>query len=169
MRSFPSLITAAVLLAAGCGESDNAQLAGDAGALDFPIGATTFHVGSGGTRTISGVLNLFLTDQPDTCLATSAVPRGRAAVFTLRVAPRADGTSSAAVVAQKALPQAGEAVGGITFQVGGAVESSYDAADGTVSWKPGAVGGTAISTLDVGFKDVTGRVVLGGWEVPACN
>lgn len=169
MRAAPSLAATLLLgCAAGCGGNDNARLVEDGGALDFVIGGSAFHVASGGTRSIAGVLNLFLTDQPDTCLSTSQVPRGRAAVLTLRVAPRNDGGNAAQVVAVKAIPGAGEAVGGLTFQVGGAVESSYDAEGGSVSWAGAANGGTEISALDVGFKGASGRVALGGWTIPAC-
>src|SRR5437762_4843184 len=89
---------AALLLLAGC--SGAATHAPDAGAVDFTIGAIVFHLSSGAAVKSNG-LALVLSDQPDACLALRYVPVGAATTFTLNVAPAADGTTSATVVASR--------------------------------------------------------------------
>jgi hypothetical protein len=128
-----------------------------------------FHLSSGAAVTSAGVLELHLSDQPDTCQALIYVPVGTATTLSLRVAPAADGTTQAAVVAPRPVPGAGEAVGGLRRATGGVQSASIDAADGTVAWTPSASGVVTVTSIDVGFAGAAGRVATGPLTLPPCS
>jgi hypothetical protein len=136
--------------------------------VDFTIGGLAFHVSSGAVATAGGVLTLYLTDQPDGCLAIAFTPMGTATIFQLGVAAAADGTTSATVVAPKSAPAPGEAVGKLVRATRGVTDESFDAANGSVSWTANADGSVTIGSLDVGFAGAAGRLTTGGLTVPHC-
>jgi hypothetical protein len=154
---------------AGCGSSPSGGVP-DAGGppLEFAIGGLVFRVSSGTAVRTGGLLALYLTDQPDTCLAVSLVPVMTVTTFSLRVAAAADGTTRAAVVAPKPAPGAGEAVGGLVRATGGARSASLDAANGSVAWAENANGTVTITSLDVGFTGAADRLTTGGLSLPPC-
>jgi hypothetical protein len=128
-----------------------------------------FHVSSGAAVTSGGVLGLYLSDQPDTCLAITLVPRGTATVFSLAVVPGSDGSTRAAVVPPKLAPGPGEAVGGIRRATGGVPDASLDAADGTVAWTTDASSFVTVTSVDVGFAGAAGRIATGPLTLPPCS
>ncbi len=138
------------------------------GPVDFTIGGLEFHVASGAVAMVGGVLTLYLTDQPDGCLAVTYTPVGRTTIFSLGVAAAADGTTRATVVAPKPAPAPGEAVGNLRRATGGVPDASLDAADGSVSWTANADGSVTIDSLDVGFAGASGRLTTGGLTIPRC-
>jgi len=159
---------ALALAIAACSEASGGPGNGSPGPVDFTVGGMTFHVSSGAVATVGGVLTLFLTDQPDGCLAITYTPVGTATVFSLGVAPAADGTTSATVVSPRPVPAAGEAVGKLVRATHGVPDAGFDAADGSVSWTANADGSVTIVSLDVGFAGVPGRLSTGGWTIPRC-
>jgi hypothetical protein len=157
---------AILVTSAGCAR-DNATVAGDGG-LDFVIGGVSFRVSSGGTSPLDDARALFLTDQPDGCLAVSQEPAGRMTIFRLRVAPRADGTTSARVVAGAAAPGPGQATGELTVRAAGVEEARLAAADGTVEWTLEDDGRATIVSLDVGFEGTPDRLRAADLILPRC-
>jgi hypothetical protein len=153
-------------LLAGCA-LDNQLRDADAGIVT--IGDLSFRIASGTARVEGATLGLYLTDQPDACLAISHVPVGRWTVLTLRVAPRADGATEATVVSVRPVPAPGEAAGGLTAQIGGETTARLDATEGSVVWKANADGTTTIVALDVGFGATSDRLVATDLTVPACR
>ncbi len=142
--------------------------AGFSGPVDFTIGGLEFHVASGAAATVGGALTLYLTDQPDGCLAITYAPVGTATVFSLAVAAAADGSTRATVVPIKPAPAPGEAVGSLQRTIGGVPGAILDAADGSVSWTTNADGSVTIELLDVGFVGAAGRLTTGGLTIPGC-
>jgi hypothetical protein len=132
------------------------------------IGGIPFRVASGTTRPDGAALGLYLTDQPDACLAITRVPVGAAVIFSLRVAPQADGTREALVVRGPLAPGPGEAVGGIRAQTSGVETAGYAALDGTVAWTANANGTTTIDALDVGFDGPPERLQATALTLPPC-
>jgi hypothetical protein len=136
--------------------------------VDFAIGGLAFHVSSGAVATVGGALTLFLTDQPDGCLAITYTPVGTATIFSLGVAAASDGTTRATVVPPKPAPAAGEAVGKLVRATHGIPDMGFDAADGSISWTANADGSVTIESLDVGFAGAAGRLTTGGLTIPRC-
>ncbi len=157
----------ALALAAAC-SGGGGPANGVEGPVDFTIGGMEFHVRSGAAATVGGVLTLYLTDQPDGCLAVTYTPVGTATIFSLRVAAAADGTALAAVVAPKPVPAPGEAVGKLERATRGVPEATFDAADGSISWTANADGSVTIDALDAGFAGAAGRLMTGGLTIPRC-
>ncbi len=166
-RALPLLLVvlAGLGVVAGCAR-DN-QLV-DGGTLSFEIGGIPLRVSSGAARAEGNVLALYLTDQPDGCLAVTQVPVGMATIFVLRVAPMLDGTRAAMVAPTVVVPGPGQASGKVVAQTGGVQTAGYDASSGTVSWKENEDGTTTILALDVGFAGADGRIVATELTVPAC-
>jgi hypothetical protein len=160
-------LAAALVAAAACG-TGGAGPSGSGPPVDFTIGTLDFHISSGAAVTSGGVLTLHLSDQVETCLALIYVPVRPATTLSLGVAPAADGTTQATVVGLKPVPGAGEAVGGLRRATGGVQSASIDAADGTVAWTPGASGSVTVTSIDVGFAGVAGRVATGPLTLPGC-
>lgn len=167
-----SLLLLALTLVA-CGH-DNAQLGDGGDPLDFVIRGIDLRVGSGTVRSSGGTLQLYLTDQPDACLAVTQTPTGAATFFSLRINPPTDGTTAAVIVAPKGTLAPGEAYGGVLRQLAGTTEANVATASGRVAWRvnpprtDGTSGGYAIDTLDVGFEGTPERLTLGAVTVPAC-
>jgi len=163
----PRPALAALALLAGCALNN---MASDAdGGLDFDIGGIRLRVSSGTGRVMGGSLGLYLTDQPDACLAVTQVPVGMAVIFSLRVAPQGDGTKSASVVRGRIVPGPGEAVGEIRAQTGGVETASHEDIDGTVTWKDNDNGTYTIVSLDVGFDGSANRLRATELTVPPCQ
>ncbi|HKA90484.1 MAG TPA: hypothetical protein VKE22_22635 [Haliangiales bacterium] len=161
-------IAAALALALGACALNNQLTDGGPGNLDFDIGGIRLRVASGTGRVSASVLGLYLTDQPDACLAITQIPVGAAVIFSLRVAPRTDGAKMATVIPGGGTPGPGQATGGITAQTGGVPTAYHGAVDGTVSWTANGDGSYTIVAIDVGFDGSTQRLQVGGWTVPSC-
>jgi hypothetical protein len=152
-----------------CACALNNQLTdGGPGNIDVDIGGIRFRVSSGTGRVSASVLGLYLTDQPDACLAIQQAPVGMSVIFSLKVAPQLDGTRTATVASGPATPGPGQAVGGIIAQTGGVQTASHAAIDGTVSWNNNTDGSYTIVSIDVGFEGSTERLQVGEVSVPAC-
>jgi hypothetical protein len=161
------LVGAALLCVASCA-LDNRRPDVDGG-LDFDLGGIPFRIASGAARLEGQALALYLTDQPDGCLAITQIPVGPATIFTLRVAPELDGTRSASVVQRQIAPLPGQAMGGLATLTGGVPTGGLDAIDGTVTWRDNPDGTTTIVTLDVGFVGTPDRLRGAEWRIPACR
>jgi hypothetical protein len=158
----------AVLLAL-CGACAlNNQLTDGGAQFIFDIGDIHFRVSSGTGRTASG-LTLYLTDQPDACLAVTQVPVGRATILSLKVAAQADGTPAANVVANVVTPGPGQAVGAIIVEEGGVEAERKAAVDGTIGWTANTDGTYTLVAVDIGFEGATGRVHVDSLTVPGCQ
>jgi len=157
-----------LLLCCACGTAKPGGGSGDAGPVDFTIGTIALHAGSGAAVQGSGLLTLYLSDQPDTCSAIHAVPVMTATTFSLRIAPPGDGSNHASVVAPKATPAPGEATGTLTVATGGVKKNSEDAADGSVGWVVNSDGSVALTTLDVGFAGTADRLSTYGLFLASC-
>jgi hypothetical protein len=166
------LVPTAFLILGAC-SIDSAYHGGyDAGIpqLDTTVGGVRFHLASGTAKVSGGVLGLYLSDQANTCQAISGVPVSTTTTLALRVAPGADGGTSATVVAPKLSPGAGEAVGSLAVATGGQTSQRLDAASGTVAWTQNTDLSVTITSLDVGFSGTTDRLALpGAATVPPCQ
>jgi hypothetical protein len=157
----------ALLLAAACGPG---PADGGAAPLPFTVGGLSFELVSGGVTRGGGQLQIYLSDQPSTCLAVAAAPVGRATYLRLVVAPPTAGPQAATVVAPRPVPAAGQAVGDLEQRTGGVLTGTpFDAGDGTLSWSGGASGDVILDAIDVGFVGVAGRVAATGLRLAACN
>ncbi|MBI5067731.1 MAG: hypothetical protein HZB56_05780 [Deltaproteobacteria bacterium] len=146
---------------AACGLSTPAEPAGPA-PVQVSVAGMRFALASGAARSAGGVLVLYLSDQVDTCLAVQQVPVGTMHLLALQVAPAADGTTAAAVVAPvRPAPAAGEAQGRLTESTGGAVARTLETAGGSVAWTPAADGSVAVHALDLGFAGTADRLTAG--------
>jgi hypothetical protein len=154
-------------LLAACAR-DNTLRDGAPGPLDFTIGELDFHVASGAARVEGSVLGLYLTDQPDACMAITHVPTGNYMVFWLRVAPQPDGTQSATVMASPTVPLPGQASGALDALTAGVRTGGHPATDGTVTWKVNQDGTTTILSIDVGFEGTGDRLQAAMLTVPSC-
>lgn len=154
-----------VALALSCGAGGGR---GAAGGGDYQVGTLFLHVASGAAVNSSG-LNLYLSDQPDTCQSLSFVPVQRATRLALRVAPAADGTTRATVVT-KPTPGPGEAKGSLSQSTGGVAGDHYDASDGAVAWTVNPGGSVTITILDIGFSGTPDRILTtSALTVPPCS
>lgn len=165
----PRLATSAAALAlalAGCGAG---PVVGSQVGPTFTVGTLTFRVASAGVVRGAGELTLWLTDQPDTCLAIVATPSGTATYLSLRVAPPASGPTAAAVVAPKAFPAPGEALGRLERRQAGVPGAAYDTADGSLAWTANQDGSLALDAFDVGFSGAAERMTGGGLLLRPCN
>ncbi len=162
----PRLALALVALAAGCAVDHMAT--GDAGRLEFNIAGIPFVIASGGSRIEGTTLDLYLSDQPDTCLVTSQRPVGRTTILSLFVIPAADGTTAATITPNASSLAPGQASASLLVQVGGQKTGGADASDGTVTWTANADGSTTITAVDLGFAGTSDRLQTGGLTVPAC-
>jgi hypothetical protein len=162
-RGGAALAIAAALTSGACGSLGGSPVDGGQ-PVDFTIAGLAFHVSDGAVATSGGKLVFYLSDQPDACLAVTAVPVGTAMLFTLVVSPPSGGTTSATVVPPnpapplQPLPAPGEAMGGLVRATGGIVDDSVDAANGSVSWAANADGSVTITTIDVGFAATADRL-----------
>ena len=145
---------ALALAVAGCALDNQAPDGG--GGLDFKIGTIPFHVSSGAVWT-AGTTTLYLTDQPDACLAIAQVPIGKATFFALRVAA---GGGTAVIAAGQ---------GEITVKTGGSDTAGYPVSDGTVTWAMNRDGTYALGALDVGFSGTSDRLRVSGLTLTACQ
>ena len=161
-----ALVALVVLAAAACALDNHAR---DGGNLDFVIGGVALRVSSGTARTEGGALALYLTDQPDACLAITQIPTGSSTVFKLVVSAGADGSTAAEVIAASGTPPPGRAVGALSVASGGTITGQRMATSGTVSWTPNPSGSTTIVALDVGFADTADRLSVAGLTVPSCG
>jgi hypothetical protein len=157
-------------LAVSCGGASTLQPGG--GQLDFNINGIAFHVSSGAAVS-SSALTLYLTDQPDTCLALRNAKNGNPPVgiytrLALRVAAAADGTTRANVVSSST-PGPGQAAGGLTRMQGGQQTASVDAANGSVTWTLDAKGNATLVSIDAGFAGTADRLAASGLSLPACS
>jgi len=144
------------LLLLGCALDNTAP---DGGAnLDVDIGTIHFHVASGAARTNGATLTLYLTDQPDGCLAVNNATQGTATIFWLRVPAQSTGSAT--------VP--GQAAGAIATATGGVQTAGYDAASGSVAWSANADGSYTLVALDVGFAGIADRLRVGGVTIPPC-
>src|SRR5260221_784006 len=134
--------------------------------VDFVISGITFHASSGAAVSASATLSLYLSDQPDTCLALSLIPVGTAITFSLHINPPTDGTTQATVVA-KTTPAPGEAIGNLQRATGGKPDATITAASGSVSWTANSDGSVGITSLDVGFTGTTDRLTTSGLTLAA--
>jgi hypothetical protein len=157
----------ALIALASCAR-DN-QLADGGSGLDFDVAGTHLHIASGTARVENGALALYLTDQPDACLAVKQVPVGASTTLAVRVAARTDGTTSADVVSGPAAPGPGQALATLTSQVGGSPTGSHTGSDGSVVWAANSDGTTTITRLELGFQGTTDRISVGPLTVPACQ
>jgi hypothetical protein len=162
------LRTVLCLLALGACARDHRLADAGPGELDFEIGDIDFHVASGTARVEGTALGLYLTDQPDACLAITRLPTGSYTVFRLGVVPRADGVREATVALLARPPAPGEAVGAIGTYLGPERTGGHDADSGTVSWRPNDDGTTTLLSVDVGFAGVAGRIAAQMLTVPGC-
>lgn len=143
-------------LLAGCA-LDHTSPDGGPG-IEVTIGSISFRVASAGARASGGSLMIYLTDQPDACLATSQVPVGRATIFEVKVAPPSGGMV-------QIVP--GEA--DLTVQVSGVKSAGYDASDGSVTWAMNTDGTTGVALLDVGFEGTGDRLRLANLILLPCS
>ena len=155
-----------VWLLAACAR-DN-MLRDGAPGLDFTIGEIDFHVASGAARVEGSVLGLYLTDQPDACMAITQVPTGSYTVFGLRVASQVDGTRSATVIPSQTVPAPGQASGALDALTAGVRTDGHAAFDGAVMWKANQDGTTTILSMDVGFEGIGDRLQATMLTVPSC-
>ena len=163
MRAAAAL--AAALLVA-CALDHHATDANDG--LSFVIDGLPLRVSSGTAQAADYGLDLFLTDQPDACLAIKHQPVGAATFFRLRVAPQVAGTPAATVVPPQTVPAPGEAVGDLRVLTDGVPTDGRDAIDGSVAWTANADGTTTIVAIDVGFAGTADRLRAGSLTVPRC-
>ncbi len=161
-------LAAALALALSACALNNPLTDAGPGNLDFDIGGIRLRVASGTGWTTASGLGLYLTDQPDACLAITQVPVGPAVIFWLKVAPQTDGTKTATVVPGGVTPAPGQAVGGVTAQTGGVETAHHAAVDGTVTWATNADRSYTIVSIDVGFEGSTQRLQASGLTVPPC-
>src|SRR5688500_12726059 len=113
----PRPVLVALLVLVACAR-DNRLLDRDGG-LDFVIGGIELRVSSGTALERGGELAFYLTDQPDACLAVTQVTAGVATILELRVAPQADGTTSAVVAPGGSTPGPGQAAGELATRSAG--------------------------------------------------
>jgi hypothetical protein len=139
----------------------------DGGGLEFEVAGIHLRVGSGTWREESGgaVLGLYLTDQPDACLAVTQVPVGMSTVLTLRVA----GEGEAVVLQRTGDPAAGEGTGVLRSATGATETAKVIAVDGTVSWRRNVDGTTTILSMDLGFADTDERIAATMLTMPRCR
>ncbi|MCA1828867.1 MAG: hypothetical protein ABR567_01795 [Myxococcales bacterium] len=137
--------------------------------VDFNIGGISLHASSGVVVTASGQLTFYLSDQPDTCLSLRFVPVGTATTFSLKIAPPADGTTQATIVAPRPAPAGGQATGTLVRATGGKQDASVDAANGSVAWTANADGSVVLTSIDVGFAGTTDRLTTAGLTLTACK
>lgn len=163
----PFLALAAALGAGSCGNPASAH--GPGRVPDFVIGGIPFFLNSGTAIAGTGSLTLYVSDQLDTCLAVRQVPTMRMTLLRLAVAPQADGTTSATVVAGKPAPAAGEAVGGISVSTGGTPNASLEAIDGSVAWTGNSDGSVLVGSLDLGFAGSADRLTATGLHLAPCS
>jgi hypothetical protein len=142
-------------LLAGCALDH--QLPDGGFGVEVTIGGIQLRAASAGARAGGSSLTLYLTDQPDACLATSQIPVGRATIFELKVAPPSGGTATV-------VPGEGD----LTVQVGGLKTSGYDASDGSVTWTVNGDGTYTIATMDVGFAGTGDRLRLANLVLLPC-
>lgn len=154
-------------LLAACAR-DNTLRDGGPDDLDFTIGDIEFHVASGTARVEGSALGLYLTDQPDACMAIRQVPTGSYTVFGLRVAAQLDGTRSAIVIPSQVVPAPGQASGALDALTSGVRTGGHAASDGAVTWKANADGTTTILSLDVGFDGTSDRLQAAMLTIPSC-
>ncbi|MFT3916605.1 MAG: hypothetical protein QM704_21760 [Anaeromyxobacteraceae bacterium] len=166
MKRAPAALALAGALAAGC--SNPPVQGGPDGDLRFTVGGLELHAVSGAAVQTAYGLALYVSDQPDTCAAISAVPQTQWTLLALRVAPQAGGASQAVVTAPKAAPAAGEAVGAVTGYARDVATLGYDAADGSVAWTQASDGTVTLTAVDVGFQGAAGRVTGEGLVLKAC-
>ena len=154
----------ALLAACGTGGTDPA-----APPLRFTVGTLDFSPVSGGVVRSGGQLEIYLSDQIDTCLAVAHTPVGTATYLRLVVAPPTSGPQVAAVVPPKPVPAPGEAVGALEQFTGVVAGTAYPASEGTLGWSGGASGDVILETIDVGFAGAAGRITASGLRLTACN
>lgn len=162
----PPLVAALALLAA-CAR-DNQAPDGDGGTIPS-IGGIDFRIASGAARVANGVLGLYLSDQPDACLAITQVPVGMSTTLSMLVSPAGDGKTAVAIVPGLITPGPGQGIAEIAAQIGSRVTLSYDASNGTITWTANGDGSTTIDTLDLGFSGTSDRLVETGLTVPSCD
>ncbi|MFO0583441.1 MAG: hypothetical protein U0229_14315 [Anaeromyxobacter sp.] len=166
MARASAALALAGVLAAGC---SNPPVQGQAdGDLRFTVGGLELHAVSGAAVTTAYGLALYVSDQPSTCDAISAVPQAQWTLLSLRVAPQASGATTAAVAAPKAAPAAGEAVGAVARYARDVATLAYDAADGSIAWTQAADGTVTLTAIDVGFQGASGRVAGQGLVLKPC-
>ena len=169
-RALP-IALALVAALAGCGDVDSGQRPdGGSPKVDFTLGTLTFHVSSGVAVTGAGTLTFYLSDQPDTCSAIRFTPVGRLTALAVKIAPPADGSTTATLTA-KSIPAPGEAAGTLAITLHGTRIGGLTPTGGSVAWSPlgDGSGRVTITALDVGFAETSDRLVTGGLTVPACS
>ncbi len=160
---------AALVVLQACSLSSEYHPSDGGGApTDFTVGGVPFHISSGGTKVSTGVLTLWFSDQPDTCLAVANMPVGISTYLQIAVSPQTDGGTSAAIVPPKPIPAAGEATASLTQLKTGTKTASFAASDGIVAWTPNADGSTTLQSIDAGFAGTSDRIATGPWTIPAC-
>lgn len=159
---------AVAVLATACGGGGTAAVTP---IVEVTVGALRLEAVSGAAvAAAGGGYTLWLSDQPDTCLAIQAQPRGVATYLRLAVAPATGGVNEATFVAPVASPAPGTAVGRLLELTGGAPGTSYDAAPGgSVRWTPHADGSVTLDAVDAGFVDQAARATFGGVTLRACS
>jgi len=163
----PAAGLCALVLAAGCG---NPPVGGQGdGNPRFTVGALELHAVSGAAVQTAYGWALYLSDQPDTCEAIAFVPQAQWTLLELRVSPQAGGANQASVVAPRATPAAGEAVGALTRFAVADVVLAYDAGEGALAWSAAADGTVTVTSIDVGFAGAAGRVAAEGLLLQPCS
>ncbi len=145
-----------LLLAALAACALDNQLPDGGSKLSFNIDGIPFQVASGAARVGTSTLGLYLSDQPDACLAILQIPVGRATLLTLLV-PSGAGTATL-----------GPSQGDLTVTTGSTTNASVSVASGSVSWTANTNGTYTIVNLDVGFSGTTDRLQASGLTVPTC-
>lgn len=135
----------------------------------FQVGALELHATSGAAVKTAFGYGLYLTDQPDACAAITAVPQAIWTILSVWVAPQTGGAAQATVVAPVPTPAAGQAVVGLARMNRDTATTVYDGADGTIAWTAAADGTVTLTSIDVGFAGVSGRVTGQGMVLAPCS
>jgi len=175
LRISRTLISAGcAALVGGCSSASNGPPGGPSGPTDFTLETAQFHISSGGVfRNAGQPLQMYLTDQPDTCTAVTGVPVGHSSQGWMRlqlsVLPPTDGSNNAVIGQVILLP--GQAAGAFIQQFQNQIPYllQLTAASGNVSWFVNPDNSITLTELKVGFVGTRDTIATYNLTIVPCN